>query len=397
VTRTGQTNGRYYLLAYGAAVLATVLATLARLALTPLVGSAIPFVTFFAAAILLAWFYGFWPAALSIVLAAFSGAHYILGNRAGLSGLWGRTERAAVIGFVAASATVSFLIDFQRRTLIRAQTAEKAQTAIAAENALLLRESQRAHLEVTRSNEELKLANRDLEIFAYSASHDLKEPLRTIAIYTEMIQRNFARQMAKDDANLLHHVLAAARRMNNIIDDLLLYTRATKSEEGPAPNVDASLVIADVLEDLRGQIADAGATVTTSMLPPVAIHKSCLTQIFQNLISNSVKYRGEEPPSIHISSQRMDGWCVFSVADNGIGIEPEYGQQIFGLFKRLHRHEEYPGNGIGLAICQRLVEHYGGRIWLEKSELGAGSTFCFSVPATQPSPVTASDPMHLRI
>ncbi len=122
-----------------------------------------------------------------------------------------------------------------------------------------------------------------------------------------------------------------------------------------------------------------------------------LTQVFQNLISNSIKYRGEEPPRIHISSQRIDGWCVFSVADNGIGIEPEYGQQIFGLFKRLHGHEEYPGNGIGLAICQWLVEHYGGRIWLEKSELGAGATFCFSVPGTQSSLVSASDPVNLRI
>lgn len=178
MTRTGQTNARYCLLAYGAAVLATFLATLARLALTPLVGSAIPFVTFFAAAILLAWFFG---------------RPLCFGKWSRLKRTLGPTERAAVIGFVAASATVSFLIDFQRRTLLRAQTAEKAQAAIAAENALLLRESQQAHLEVTRSNEELKLANRDLEIFAYSASHDLKEPVRTIAIYTEMIRASWPR------------------------------------------------------------------------------------------------------------------------------------------------------------------------------------------------------------
>jgi len=116
-------------------------------------------------------------------------------------------------------------------------------------------------------------------------------------------------------------------------------------------------------------------------LPMVAVHESRLAQLFQNLISNAIKYRGKEAPRIHIAAHQRDGWCVFSVSDNGIGIEAQYAERIFGLFKRLHGRDEYPGSGIGLAICQRVVEQYGGRIWLEQSTPGEGSTFCFSVPS----------------
>jgi signal transduction histidine kinase len=375
--KSGRNSAWHHIVIYGVPVLATLLATLARLALAPLVGSAIPFVTYFAAAVLLAWYRGFWPATWSVLLSAVAGAYYVLGGQPA-----GRSQRAAVIGFAATSLTVSFLIDFQRKTLTRARSAERAQTAIARENALLLKQAQQSQEDLKRSNEELRRANRDLEIFAYSASHDLKEPLRTIAIYAELIQRNLQRKLLNDGASQLGHILAATRRMNTIVDDLLLYARATKSEEGPAPSVDAGAVIADVVDGLRGQINDAGATVSMEALPYVAIHRSGLAQLFQNLISNSIKYRGNELPRIHISAETADGWCTFHVVDNGLGMEQKFAEQIFGLFKRLHRREDYPGNGIGLAICQRLVEQYGGRIWLEKSEPGRGSTFCFSVPAT---------------
>lgn len=378
--RVGQKDGRDYMLLLGICALATLLATLARLALTPWVGSAIPFVTYFAAAVLLAWYRGFWPAAISIPLSAFAGAHYILGRGDSAAMPWGRDERAAVIGFAATSLTVSFLIDFQRRTLIRARAAEAAQAAIAKDNAQLLKQAEEAQADLKHSNDELRRANRDLELFAYSASHDLKEPLRNITIFTELAQRNAKLQPPDDEANFLSDILAAARRMNTILDDLLLYAKAAISEGGPVGNVDADSVVAEVVAGLRGQMNDAGASVTTESLPCVAIRASSLAQLFQNLISNSIKYRGGEAPTIHISSQMRDGWCIFSVADNGLGIEQRYAHQIFGLFKRLHAREEYPGNGIGLAICQRLVEQHGGSIWLEKSEPGSGSTFCFSVP-----------------
>jgi light-regulated signal transduction histidine kinase (bacteriophytochrome) len=290
-----------------------------------------------------------------------------------------------MIGFATLSLTVSYLIDFQHRTLARAKTAERAQAAISKENTRLLEQAQQAQQELKRSNEELRRANSDLEVFAYSASHDLKEPLRTVITFTQLIQRNAAQQQhpgggAGDGANLFDPILAAARRMNTLIDDLLLYSKATKLADGPIPSVDANSVVAEVLNGLSGQIQEAGAQVTSAALPWVRIHGNCLAQVFQNLISNSVKYRSDRVPMIHVSAQTANDWCVFSVADNGQGIEPQFSQQIFGLFKRLHG-QDYPGTGIGLAICQRLVTQYGGRIWLEKSEPGVGSTFCFSVPA----------------
>jgi light-regulated signal transduction histidine kinase (bacteriophytochrome) len=177
------------------------------------------------------------------------------------------------------------------------------------------------------------------------------------------------------------NIINGSRRMSTLIQDLMAYAEATKYEEGPPPEVDSAQVVVDVVENLRGPIEEAGALVTTGELPTVAMHERRLVQILQNLISNALKYRGQTQPHVHISAEERDGWCTFSVTDNGIGIEAESAEHIFGLFKRLHGRDKYPGSGIGLAICQRVVEHYGGRIWLEKSAPGEGSTFCFAVPA----------------
>ena len=179
----------------------------------------------------------------------------------------------------------------------------------------------------------------------------------------------------------LGNILTASRRMSVLIEDLLAYTRATKYEEGPASKVDSARVLATVLETLRVPIEEAAATVTAAELPIVAIHECRLAQLFQNLISNALKYRSKEVPRVHVTAAERDGWCVFSVVDNGIGIDERFADQIFGLFKRLHGRDEYPGSGIGLAICQRIVEQYGGRIWLEKSVPGGGSTFSFALPS----------------
>lgn len=262
-----------------------------------------------------------------------------------------------------------------------------AQAAIAMDNARLFEQSQWVQNELKRSNEELRRANRDLEVFAYSASHDLQEPLRTIAISAELIDAAWGRHLSGDDAMFLDNILTSSRRMAALIQDLLAYTRATKTQEGPAPATDTSRVLARVLETLKTSIEETGAVVTSASLPPVAMHETPLVQLFQNLISNAIKYRGAETPRIHIGAEQRDGWCIFSVTDNGIGIDPQFREQVFGLFKRLHGREEYPGSGVGLAICQRLVEQYGGRIWIENSECGSGSTFCFAVPPS-PSPVT---------
>jgi light-regulated signal transduction histidine kinase (bacteriophytochrome) len=235
--------------------------------------------------------------------------------------------------------------------------------------------------ELKRSNEELRRANQDLETFAYSANHDLQEPLRTIAISAQLLERSRGTELQGEDARLLASIIGSASRMTALMQDLLDYVRATKYAEGQPPAVDAAIVLAGALQNLKGTIEEAGAIVTGDPLPIICVHPGRLAQVFQNLISNAIKYRGTEVPHVHISAEERDGWSVFSVVDNGIGIDAKFKHQIFGLFKRLHNRQEYPGSGIGLAICQRIIEQYGGRIWLEKSVAGGGSTFCFSIPS----------------
>jgi len=205
--------------------------------------------------------------------------------------------------------------------------------------------------------------------------------LRTISISAQIIARDWGTQVPDAAAKFLANILTGSRRMNILIEDLLAYTRATKHEEGPASNVDSARALGSALQNLGGAVEEAGAVITASELPIVAIHERRLAQVFQNLISNAIKYRSREVPRVHITADKRDGWCIFSVSDNGIGIEPQFAEQIFGLFKRLHGRDEYPGSGIGLAICQRALEQYGGRIWLERSTPGGGSTFCFTIPA----------------
>jgi signal transduction histidine kinase len=255
-----------------------------------------------------------------------------------------------------------------------------AQSAIAMDNARLFERAQWSQNELKRSNEELRRANRDLETFAYSASHDLQEPLRNIAMCAQLLNRSCRNQLAGDEATFLDGILQGALRMENLLQDLLAYARATKYAEGPLSTVDAGSVLSSVCQSLKTVIDESGAAITASQLPVISMHEFHLAQLLQNLIGNALKYRGREAPRVHVSAMRQQGWWVFSVADNGIGIEPEYADQIFGLFKRLHSREEYAGSGIGLSICQRIVEQYGGRIWLEKSVPGAGSVFSFAIP-----------------
>jgi PAS domain S-box-containing protein len=256
-----------------------------------------------------------------------------------------------------------------------------AQAGIAMDNARLFEQAQWVQSELKRSNEELRRANRDLEVFAYSASHDLQEPLRTVAISAQLIERGAGNRLEPDESAFLKEIQAAARRMSGLINDLLEYTRAAKYEEGAPPRVEAGQVLQRVLKDLGGAIQETAANVVVGDLPAVAMHENRLAQVFQNLIANALKYRGKEVPCVRVTAEERGGWMVFSVTDNGIGIEPQYAEQIFGLFKRLHPRSEFAGNGIGLAVCQRVVEQYGGRIWLDRSAIGEGSTFCFSIPA----------------
>jgi light-regulated signal transduction histidine kinase (bacteriophytochrome) len=241
-----------------------------------------------------------------------------------------------------------------------------------------------AEEERERSHRDLRRANQDLETFAYSASHDLQEPLRMIAISAQLLERN-AGELSEPNKCFLKGVLDGAGRMRTLLEDLLSYTRATRREEGPIPTVDSGKVLAAVLRQFKPSLELSHARVVTSPLPSLPVHEVHLTQLFQNLLGNALKYRSTEDPYVQISAVESEGCYLFSVSDNGLGIDSRFRDQIFGLFKRLHTREEYPGSGIGLAICKRIVEQYGGRIWLQRSAPGGGSVFSFALPL-QPDP-----------
>jgi len=230
-----------------------------------------------------------------------------------------------------------------------------------------------------KADADLRRANRDLEQFAYSASHDLQEPLRTVNIYSELLTKRYHDKLDGQALEYLSHIRTGAMRMEALIRDLLSFTQITKLDVVPE-SVDANDILAKVLVDLEETIKDCNARVTADPLPCVRMHGSHLRQLFQNLIGNALKYcHAERPPVVHISAEIQGGYVVFSVNDNGIGIGPEYHKSIFDLFKRLHTSNEYEGTGLGLAICERIMTQYGGQIWVE-SEVGTGSTFKFSLP-----------------
>jgi PAS domain S-box-containing protein len=232
--------------------------------------------------------------------------------------------------------------------------------------------------ELVKSNEALRRSNDDLNQFAYAASHDLQEPLRMVALYSQIIQKKYAERLDAEAQELFGFVISGARRMEMLLKDLLAYSQTGSSSEGPAQPVECEQAIRKVMLNLQAAIEQSSARVTWDALPTVHAHEIRLVQLLQNLIGNAIKYRSTLPPEIHVSAARRDVEWLFSVRDNGMGIEPEYAQQVFGIFKRLHG-QDYEGTGIGLAICQRIIERYGGRIWVESND-AAGSTFCFTIP-----------------
>jgi PAS domain S-box-containing protein len=231
-----------------------------------------------------------------------------------------------------------------------------------------------------RVQDDLRRANEDLEQFAFSASHDLQEPLRSVKIYSELLAARHGDALKGDAQKFLAYVRNGATRMEMLVRDLLTYTQMT-TFEAAGESSDVNEVLNSALANLAGAISESGAKITADPLPSLPVHGMHLQQIFQNLISNAIKYRtSERRPIVHVAAERQDGHWIFAVSDNGIGIDSEYKESIFGLFKRLHTGDEYSGTGIGLAICQRIVDRYHGRIWVE-SEPGFGSTFRFKLPA----------------
>jgi len=226
--------------------------------------------------------------------------------------------------------------------------------------------------------ERLARSNADLQQFAYVTAHDLQEPLRGISAMSELLQRRYAGQLDEGAHELIAHVVDSADRMRNLIGDLLKYSQALNAGEIQPTKVSTKTAVQWAVNNLKQSLDESAAVVEIGELPEVQGDMVNLVLLFQNLIGNAIKYRGAGPPRIGISAAAEDQDWVFSLADNGIGIDPAYHKKIFGLFKRLHP-AQYQGTGIGLALCRRIVENHGGSIWVE-SEAGKGATFKFTIP-----------------
>ena len=240
-------------------------------------------------------------------------------------------------------------------------------------------ERKHAERELAERAEHLARSNAELEQFAYVASHDLQEPLRMVASYTQLLGRRYKNKLDADAQEFIDYAVDGATRMQALINDLLAYSRVgTRGDGVVATSSGAALDRA--LANLQLAISESGAAVTHDALPTVIADPVQLAQLFQNLVGNALKFRGADAPRVHVGAERRNGDWEFSVRDNGIGIDPQYRERIFVIFQRLHGRGEYPGTGIGLAVCKKIVERHGGRIWVESAP-GRGSAFHFTIPA----------------
>jgi PAS domain S-box-containing protein len=232
---------------------------------------------------------------------------------------------------------------------------------------------------LARHAQELARSNADLEQFAYVASHDLQEPLRMIANYTQLLAKRYRGQLDADADEFIAYVVGGVERMHQLITDLLTYSRVGTRGK-PFTSVDCEVLLTEALTDLKVAVEQSGAVISHDPLPVIVGDALQLRLLFQNLLTNAIKFRGTEPPRVHLVAQRAGADWLFTVRDNGIGIAAEHAQRIFLIFQRLHTTAEYSGTGIGLAIAKKIVERHGGRIWVDSAP-GRGAAFSFTIPA----------------
>lgn len=240
--------------------------------------------------------------------------------------------------------------------------------------------TERKHFEheLQQLNQELERSNQELEQFAYVASHDLQEPLRMVISFTQLLSQNYAGQLDEQADQIIGFAVDGATRMQRLIQDLLSYSRVG-TQAKVWETVDCNQVLESAIANLQLSIQESGATLNPAPLPTLTANTRQLTQLFQNLIGNAIKYRGEAAPIVEIGCQQQQDNYLFWVKDNGIGIDPKHSDRVFMVFQRLHTRQEYSGTGIGLAICKKIVEQHGGKIWVD-SQVDQGATFFFTLP-----------------
>ena len=235
-----------------------------------------------------------------------------------------------------------------------------------------------AHAELDERTTDLERSNAELEQFAYIASHDLQEPLRKVASFCQLLERRYKGKLDERADQYIAFAVDGAKRMQILINDLLAFSRVGRIVREPV-EVSCDAVLEQALGNLADTIERTGATVEADPLPTVSAEVPLLTAVFQNLISNALKFRGDDPPKVRVTARRDGDFWEFAISDNGIGIDPEYADRIFVIFQRLHNKADYPGTGIGLAMCRKIIEYHGGTIWLDTS-VESGSRFCFTLP-----------------
>ncbi|NOZ00849.1 MAG: HAMP domain-containing protein [Deltaproteobacteria bacterium] len=282
----------------------------------------------------------------------------------------------------AARAEAATKADETARALQRAETSKQAMMNVMEDLEAARAETQERNRRLEELRSHLVRSNRDLEQFAYVASHDLQEPLRMVSSYNQLLAKKFEGRLDDKADGYIRHSVEGVRRMQDLITDLLAYSRVG-TRGGTFKEVAMGDAFDIAADNLSIRIKDSDAIVTRDEMPRLMADEVQITQLFQNLLLNALKYRSEASPMIHASARQGDGEWVFSVRDNGIGIDPKDQERIFIIFQRLHARDEYSGTGIGLAVCKRIVERHSGRIWVE-SEPGKGSTFFFTIPTRQP-------------